>query len=238
MKRKEMLRIATAPRSALVAAGCLVLIGCQSQTQDPGALLASNDYRARHPIVVTEAPETLDLPLGRNTRRLSGPIVGTISSFGVDSRQQGNGAVEILVPSGSANEAAVHAVTPQIRAALQKGGVSKSRISTRTYPVQDPSADAPIRLSYPRMQATAGECGSWPENIGGHFNRNTDYENFGCATQANLAAMVANPSDLLTPRASTPADQARRATVIEKYRKGEVTASDYVEGVGAEIAEE
>lgn len=238
MNRKKMIRISTAPRAALVAAGCLVLIGCQSQSQQPAGLLASNDYSVRHPIVVTEAPETLDLPLGRNTRRLSGPIVGTISSFAKDSRQQGNGAVEILVPSGGANEAAVHAVTPQIRKALQQGGVSRSRISTRTYPVQDASADAPIRLSYPRMQATAGECGNWPDNIGGHFNKNVDYENYGCATQANLAAMVANPSDLLTPRASTPADQARRANVIENYRKGDITASDYVEGVGAEIAEQ
>ncbi|ASP35974.1 CpaD family pilus assembly protein [Labrenzia sp. VG12] len=238
MKTKKMIRIAIAPRTALVLTGCLAVMGCQSQTQQPAALLASNDYQLRHPIVVTEAPETLDLPLGRNTRRLSGPIVGTISSFGVDSRQHGNGAVEILVPSGGANEAAVHAVTPQIRKALQQGGVSRSRISTRTYAVQDASADAPIRLSYPKMKATAGECGAWPQNIGGHFNRNEDYENYGCATQANLAAMVVNPSDLLTPRASTPADQGRRAVVLENYRKGDVTASDYNEGVGAEIAED
>jgi len=237
MNRNKTIRIAAVPKTAIVVAGCLVLIGCQSQSQQPADLLASNDYRLRHPIVVTEAPETLDLPLGRSTRRLSGPIVGTISSFGTDSRQHGNGAVEILVPSGSANEAAVHAVTPQIRKALQQGGVSRSRISTRTYSVSDANADAPIRLSYPRMQATAGDCGAWPRNIGGHFNKNVDYENYGCATQSNLAAMVVNPSDLLTPRASTPSDQARRAVVIENYRKGDVTASDYEEGVGAEIAE-
>lgn len=238
MNRNKKVLMATASRTALVIVGCLAVLGCQNQGQSQSSLLASNDYRLRHPIVVTEAPETLDLPIGRNTRNLSGPIVGTISSFAVDSRQHGNGAVEILVPSGGANEAAVHSVTPQIRKALQRGGVSGSRISTRTYAVQDASADAPIRLSYPRMQATAGECGAWPANIGGGFGENFDYENLGCATQANLATMVANPSDLLTPRASTPADQSRRAVVIENYRKGDVTASDYVEGVGAEIAED
>ncbi|MCK7614064.1 CpaD family pilus assembly protein [Roseibium sediminicola] len=238
MNRNKKVLMATASRTALVIVGCLAVLGCQNQGQTPTSLLASNDYRLRHPIVVTEAPETLDLPIGRSTRSLSGPIVGTISSFGVDSRQHGNGSVEILVPSGGANEAAVHSVTPQIRKALQRGGVSGSRISTRTYSVTDASADAPIRLSYARMQATAGECGAWPSNIGGGFGENFDYENLGCATQANLATMVANPSDLLTPRASTPADQNRRAVVIENYRKGEVTASDYTEGVGAEIAED
>ncbi|GAB4514387.1 MAG: CpaD family pilus assembly protein [Roseibium sp.] len=237
MNSNNRVRNAAVFRSALVVAGCMALLGCQNQSQSPTAMLAAHDYRLRHPIVVTEAPETLDLPIGRNTRSLNGPIEGTITSFAVDSRQQGNGAVEILVPSGGANEAAVHAVTPQIRRALQQGGLAKSRISTRSYAVQDPSADAPIRLSYASMQATAGECGSWPKNLGGGFGENVEYENFGCAAQANLAAIVANPSDLLTPRAVTPADQNRRAVVIENYRKGDVTASEYTEGVGAEIAE-
>ncbi len=215
----------------------LLVAGCQSQKQSNAELLASHDYRYQHPIVVSEAPETLDLPIGRNTRRLGGPVTDSIASFAMDSRRQGNGRVEILVPTGAANEAAVHAVTRDIRGALKRGGLSGSQISTRTYPSSDPSADAPIRLSYARMKATTGECGSWPKNIGGGITQNTNYQNFGCATQSNLAAMVENPSDLITPRSSTPGDQNRRAVVFEKYRKGETTASQYTEGVGAEVSE-
>lgn len=237
MNKQNTVRIAAASKSALVLFGCLVIVGCQSQSQPSAQLLASNDYRLRHPIVVTEEPETLDLPIGRNTRALYGPVEDTITAFAAQSQQDGNGAVEILVPSGGANEAAVHAVTDDIRSALQRGGLGRSRISTRTYRVGDPSADAPIRLSYARMQATAGPCGSWPKNIGGGVGENTSYENFGCATQSNLAMMVENPSDLLTPRASTPVDQNRRAVVIENYRKGDVTGGTYQEGVGAEVAE-
>ncbi|MCX2724139.1 CpaD family pilus assembly protein [Roseibium salinum] len=237
MNKQNTVRIAAASKSALVLFGCLVIAGCQSQSQPSAQLLASNDYRLRHPIVVTEEPETLDLPIGRNTRALYGPIEDTITAFAAQSQQDGNGAVEILVPSGGANEAAVHAVTDDIRSALQRGGLGRSRISTRTYRVGDPSADAPIRLSYARMQATAGPCGSWPRNIGGGVGENASYENFGCATQSNLAMMVENPSDLLTPRASTPVDQNRRAVVIENYRKGDVTGGTYKEGVGAEVAE-
>ncbi len=233
MNRITKFPATAASRSALAVVGCLIVAGCQQQSQTQ--MLAAHDYRLAHPIVVTEEPETLDLPIGRNTRSLYGPVEGTISAFASESRQKGNGSVEILVPSGGANEAAVHAVTPDIRQALRRGG---SRVSTRTYAVQDPSADAPIRLSYDRLKATAGNCGSWPTSIGGGFGENRNYENFGCASQSNLAAMVDNPSDLLHPRASTPADQMRRAVVIENYRKGEVTASDYTEGVGAEIAEQ
>ena len=237
MKTKHAVRLSTVSKSALVIAGCLVAVGCQNNSQSNAELLASHDYRYRHPIVITEEPETLDLPIGQNTRNLHGPIENTITAFAVESRQKGNGSVEILVPSGGANEAAVHAVTGDIRTALHRGGVGRSHISTRTYAVQDPKAEAPIRLSYSAMQATAGPCGAWPKNIGGGIGENTEYENFGCATQSNLAAMVDNPSDLITPRASTPADQARRAVVIENYRAGSVTASTYTQGVGAEVSE-
>jgi pilus assembly protein CpaD len=237
MNSKITVRVATASKSALVILGCLTVAACANRQQSESQMLASHDYRLRHPIVITEEPETLDLPIGQNTRNLYGPIEGTIAAFAVESRRKGNGSVEILVPSGGANEAAVHAVTPDIRQALQRGGLGRSQISTRTYAVQDASADAPIRLSYASMKATAGECGSWPKNIGGGIGENTEYENFGCATQSNLAAIVDNPSDLLTPRAMTPADQNRRAVIIENYRKGEVTTSEYTEGVGAEISE-
>ena len=237
MTRKTPIRTSAAARATLVAFGCLVLAGCQGQ-QTQSQLLATHDYRLMHPIVVTEEPETLDLPIGRNTRNLFGPVEDTISAFARQSQREGNGKVEILVPSGGANEAAVHAVTPDIRQALQRGGLNRSRISTRTYVAQDASADAPIRLSYARMKATAGECGNWPKSIGGGANVNGNYQNYGCATQANLAAIVDNPSDLLTPRAVTPADQARRAVVLENYRKGSTTSGEYTEGVGAEIAED
>ncbi|GGB57341.1 type IV pilus protein [Roseibium aquae] len=214
----------------------LALAGCQNQSLDtPEGYLAANDYRLRHPIVITEQPETLDLPIGAGTRSLGGPMSDTVSAFAADARQRGNGRVEILVPSGARNEAAIHAVTPKIRAALQRGGAAS--VSTRTYPVHDATADAPIRLSYARVMATAGPCGDWDGSMQGGVNYNIDYANLGCATQANLAAMVDNPSDLLTPRASTPADQVRRANVFENFRKGESTASAYEQGVGASVAE-
>ena len=44
-------------------------------------------------------------------------------------------------------------------------------------------------------------------------------------TQHNLAAMVANPADLLGPRTMTPAARERRDIVWDKYVKGEPTAA-------------
>ena len=63
-------------------------------------------------------------------------------------------------------------------------------------------------------------CSAWPDRLENDFH-NRNYKNFGCATQANLAAMVDNPLDLLYPRALAPADAARRSAVLDNYRKGD-----------------
>lgn len=49
--------------------------------------------------------------------------------------------------------------------------------------------------------------------------------NFGCATYANMAAMVAHPPDLIAPQIMTPASSERRDQVWAKYVKGESTIS-------------
>ena len=64
---------------------------------------------------------------------------------------------------------------------------------------------------------------SWPTNLADD-RRNLPYPNFGCAQQHNLAAQIANPADLLGPRTMDPADQERRAIVLDKYRRGETNA--------------
>ncbi|NJN37124.1 MAG: hypothetical protein HC794_08815 [Nitrospiraceae bacterium] len=50
--------------------------------------------------------------------------------------------------------------------------------------------------------ATAAECGSnWTENLA-FAPRNLPWPEFGCSTQHNFAAIVANPRDLIEPLTS------------------------------------
>ena len=44
--------------------------------------------------------------------------------------------------------------------------------------------------------------------------------------ETDLAAMVADPRDLVSPRPLDPDDAQRRLTVLEKYRKGETTVAE------------
>ena len=101
---------------------------------------------------------------------------------------------------------------------------------------------AAIRLNYPKIAATAGPCGLWPEDIGASFKNtswfeNKSYYNFGCAHQRNLAAMIDEPSDLVQPRAETPAPTMRRNVGFEKYRKGTSTTTLYPEADKAKLSD-
>jgi type IV pilus biogenesis protein CpaD/CtpE len=68
------------------------------------------------------------------------------------------------------------------------------------------------------------ECGRWPKDLT-ETSRNEQYENFGCAQQNNIAAMVADKDDLWRLRKMAPADQTRRSTLFDKYRQGAATAA-------------
>ncbi len=62
----------------------------------------------------------------------------------------------------------------------------------------------------------------WPSDWGDTWD-NTPAPNFGCAVQKNMAAMLADPRDMVEPRPMDAPDAARRATVMGHYDKGEVT---------------
>ena len=79
--------------------------------------------------------------------------------------------------------------------------------------------NAPIRLAFFAITAKAGPCGEWPEDLVENTVENRNYHNFGCATQANLAAQIANPMDLVQPRGMSAIDAEQRNVVIQDYRK-------------------
>ena len=86
-------------------------------------------------------------------------------------------------------------------------------------------------MNYTKLTAHAGPCGLWPHDLGPDFdwnyNENRPYWNLGCATQRNLAAMVANPADLVQPRGEAPAYEARRSIALDKWRLGQNPSGSY-----------
>ena len=179
------------------------------------------DYRERHPIVITDKTRTLDVPVGQGDAALPEGTRDTILGFLGRYRAESTGVIQIARPAGAANAGLAANAAAEIEELLAMAGVDGRDIVRGTYPVAG-DAIAPVRLAYTAVRAVVGECGQWPTDVNDpaliHDNR--QYDNFACANRANLAAQIANPTDLLHPRAVTPSDAGRRSTVIEGYRGG------------------
>jgi pilus assembly protein CpaD len=200
------------------------------------------DYRLRHPIAIQEADRSVVIFVGHARGGLSASQRADVIGLARIWDSEGTGAIVADVPVDTPNARAAASSFREIQALLIASGVPSRGISLHRYRPDDPRTLPTIRLSYPKITAVAGPCGLWPEDLGpsikdrGYFD-NKSYYNFGCAYQRNMAAMVDNPSDLVQPRAETPAYTMRRTEGFDKYRKGSTTATDYPEGEKAKLSD-
>jgi pilus assembly protein CpaD len=224
-------RLAAVAAVLVCAAG---LAGCNwSRHEIVGAV--PDDYRTRHPIVLDEDIAVLDIPIGPGGSRLAPDSYANVMAFGDRFRRSGSPVIAVVTPRGSPNEQAARRSAGEIQAALASSGIPAQAISVRSYAATSRDTTAPIRLAYSRVVARTDQCGQWPDQLTNN-SENRNYHNFGCATQQNLAAIVENPLDLVYPRDSAPPDAGRRGTVLENYRQGTATQSDYGRESGGQIS--
>ncbi|MBB3946674.1 pilus assembly protein CpaD [Rhizobium skierniewicense] len=197
--------------------------GCARDPMSTGAI--PDDYRTRHPITLSEAQHSLDIPVSAGDNRLTVGMADTIKGFAQSYTATSSGVVQIQVPTGSANSAAASILKRQIRSVLTSSGIASSKIVETHYGAAPTGDAAPIRLSFIAMTAMTGQCGQWPEDLSDNTYSNKNWYNFGCASQNNLAAQIANPMDLVGPRGMSPIDAERRSAVIGNYRAGKNTAT-------------
>lgn len=206
--------------------------GCRTVAQDDVATSVPADYRLRHPIVVEERMRNTEVFVGSFRGGLTATQRADVIAVGQNWMREGTGVITLEVPAQTPNARAAQDSKREVQSLLAATGVPPNAIATRNYTPNDPRQFATLRVSYPLIAATAGPCGTWPDDLGasiknkGYYS-NRPYHNLGCASQRNLAAMVANPTDLVQPRPETPVYAARRTTVLDKYRQGQGTATTY-----------
>lgn len=208
-------------RAALAATLILsaaLIAGCGARPDRSATASIPDDYRTRHPIVLSETAQTMDIPVATGDRALTMAMRDNIRGFASDHAAKSRGAVQIMLPSGSANAATADRLRKDIRATLTAAGVKRDQLIETRYDASGYGANAPVRLAFFAITAQTGPCGQWPEDLVVNTMENKNYQNFGCASQANLAAQIANPMDLVQPRGMTEIDAARRSAVIDDYR--------------------
>lgn len=200
------------------AALATILIAGSCSTTDPNSVVWEDGAR-NHPIMVEPSYRDLKLQFTGGTDGMSSDDAIKFESFLADYRAHGNGSLGISVPNGPASRAAITYFGERAAAT----GISRDKILVSTRDVAN--GDMRIDVSYIAYSARTEACGDWSENESYSLDNHTP-KRFGCSVQQNIAAMVADPRDLLGPGRMGPVDAARRATVMEKYEKGEITQAD------------
>jgi len=174
------------------------------------------DPEAAYPITVGPHVETLRV----SNEAEANAKVGAFASAFVAS---GNGSITISAPSPEAARSVADRLVANgvPRGRIVMGGVAQGNA---------------VELSYVGYGASSPPCANWQENIAFTMN-NLPTMNFGCATQHNIAAMIADPRDLVTPQPMTPPDTERRMTVIDKWRRGEPTSSQKTQEQSGAVSE-
>lgn len=236
--RGRALRLAAALIGLSVALGACKTFDAPIVAAEP----YPEDYRLRHPIAVTEADRSIVVFVGTGRGGMTAAQRADVMEMAQSWLREGTGFITIDMPTGTPNARAAHETLREVRAMIAAAGVPPRAVSVRHYRPKDPQHMAAIRLNYPKISATAGPCGVWPEDLGPSvknpsYFENKSYYNFGCAHQRNLAAMIDEPSDLVQPRAETPAYTMRRNVAFEKYRKGTSTTTLYPEADRAKLSD-
>jgi pilus assembly protein CpaD len=206
---KDFMRFASL--AALLLAG-----SCAAPTSDGDLLMA--DGLANHPITVEPSYRSIKLPFSATDQGLMPDDAAHFSVFVSEYLSSGNGAISITAPQGSAANAAIGYFGER----LASLGVPRDRILVGT---RADGSDDRVEIGYVAYTAHVEACGDWSTNWADGAD-NQPPPNFGCSTQHNLAAMVADPRDLVEPRTMEASDATRRAVVTGHYEKGEVTQAD------------
>ncbi len=129
--------------------------------------------------------------------------------------------VSVDLPAGSSGSAA--------RDAIAGIAANYGLLLDTTPPVTEGEvAPGTLRVIVSRSKATVPGCPDWSRKSDINMNEH-NASNFGCATNTNLAAMVANPQDLVLGQSATGAtDPGTSGKAIKSYRDKKPTGEQPV----------
>ncbi|MBV9548400.1 MAG: CpaD family pilus assembly protein [Alphaproteobacteria bacterium] len=207
----------TSSASRFFAAAALLLLSSCATTPDKHPEMMMADGAANHPITVE--PSYRALKLGWSPAGLTQPEQVQFDAFVSDYLAHGNGSIAVSVPAtmGGQNAALWFA------GRINDMGVGRDKILIASHDTA--GDDMRVEVNYVSYQAHTDACGDWSDDLAFTL-MNTTPKNFGCSVQQNIAAMVADPRDLLGPRPLGESDAARRATVLSNYEQGKVTSAE------------
>jgi len=217
--------------AVLLRFGIFPILGaCSTVDRMTTSSISMDDYRNRHPIVLAEQARRLDIFPAPEALGLDRRSAAQVVEFGTLYRNTGQGPISVLVPADSYGAPPRGAIAA-IRRGLAEGG-AMAPLEVSSYPVINHDLASPIRLSFVGLKAkVADACGQWPSDLASGSTtqgwENKPYWNYGCSYQSMFAEQVADPRDLVGPRAEDAADTQMLSRGISDMRKGTDPTTDW-----------
>lgn len=220
MRRKILLTVA----AVLPLAGCSTFMNNEMQTTRAAE---------RHPITVDQQTVSLRIAVDPTLHGLSRENMARLDQFMTAYRTKGHGPITVTAPSsGSTIDVEGQQTAANVRAALNQFGLQYEDMLGATY--RTTSRERDVIVSFTRYVASGPVCGVFTGEQMAR-QRNMAAPNFGCTSQANLAAMIADPRDLTEAQTMAPTNGAAVAAAVRSTQTGTVDFETDV-GLGASPA--
>jgi len=214
MKKTNMSgKLKTAALAGLISA---VVSGCTTYQPSFGPT------QLRNKITVAETVERLELYVGQAGLHLSARDQDAVGDFIGQYSASGEGPLYVNIPANGSNSHGVAQANTVIKSLLVRYGIGGTTVQSGQYAAA-PGAPAPVIVSFRRLTTVPIDCQQGASLT--HTSNNQPYGNFGCAQTANLAALIDNPRQLLSPYPLDNASTIRRSTVLDNYNAGQATAT-------------
>jgi pilus assembly protein CpaD len=210
-------------RTPLIASlACLALGACASD-QNASPLTEAHPVTPTERYAIQVKPTAVELMLAAHGAGLSPAQVDALRNFMGRYNDADRGSITIKAPEHGPDQTGVYRTATSTRDFLISEGVAPGDVQIVGYDAGG-DAKAPVRVAFVSYLAQGPACGNSWSDITKEAS-NEPYPEFGCSVTANIAVELADPADLMHPRASDPPDALRRTGVLNEYRQGSMTST-------------
>lgn len=197
---------------AMIALGAATLSGC-AEAPDFSGLPEQQQAKAVH---VIERDQTLVLDIDARTGAPTAAARAQLGAALAGETDRASLRVTLRGPQP-------RAILEHLAAAFTAAGIARAQIvlAPASAPVEGAPGRDHVAVDIADYRLVVPSCPDWsrPDALG---NANPVASNFGCATAANFAAMLAEPGDLAAGRGSAVTDGGNAADAVAAWRAGKL----------------
>lgn len=220
-----------------VAGSLMVLTGCQSGSGSSNVPI-ENFYGTpldRHEIGVKQHKEYLEVNLDSRDTQLRISEVMKVRSFVDKYADVGHGPLVISMPKSAQNPQLAVGAVAEIREFAWEAGINYESILGAAYNA-DGRSQTPVVMAFNTYKTVAPDCPSLADIDMANAVSNSVLPTHGCAVRTNMAAMIAEPADLLGERELTEGHLARQQFQLDLWLQGQPTPSTRGDGESTAIS--